>query len=73
MLMAKYTAIYEDCWMSGSHMHKLTRFEKFETIGTESVGDALRRLNIQDSTVYLFNGHPTLVGEKNENKNLRTA
>lgn len=60
----KYTAIYVDSWMSGSHKHSLTRFKRFECGKSESVGAALRRLNIAEETVYLFVGWPKLQGEE---------
>ena len=64
--MAKYTAIYIDSWMSGSHMQTVTKFLRFETLEKETMGDALKRLNIDYSTVFIFVGHPILQGEENE-------
>lgn len=61
--MEKFTAIYVDSWMSGSHRHSLTRFKRFTCGPSESVETALRRLNIADETVYLFVGWPKLQGE----------
>lgn len=73
--MNKYTAVYEDRWMSGSHMNVLTKICRFSVRNNESVLDALKRLNIEDSTVFIFHGHPLLQGETNEefNQNFRTT
>ena len=62
--VGKFTAIYVDSWMSGSHRHSLTRFKRFTCGSNESVGAALRRLNIAEETVYLFVGWPKLQGEE---------
>lgn len=59
----KYTAIYVDTWMSGSHMHSLTKMRRVEQKGTESVLDMLKREGIKNSTTFLFIGHPRLQGE----------
>lgn len=60
----KYTAIYTDNWMAGSHMHTIVRFTRFEKLPNESMMDALKRLYIEDCCVYVFVGHPLLKGEE---------
>ena len=59
----KYTAIYIDSWMAGSHMHSLTKFKRIEVKESETVLDALKREEIADSTVFLFEGWSKLQGE----------
>lgn len=60
----KYTAIYIDRWQSGSHHHSSTKFLRFIKEDNETVLDALKRHNIADNTIYLFEGHPKLQGEE---------
>jgi hypothetical protein len=60
----KYTAIYIETWMKGSHMCSLERMRRIEKHQHETVGDMLKREGIDDSTVFLFVGHPLLQGEQ---------
>lgn len=65
--MKKYTAIYVENWLSGSHMQYLTKYKRIEVDEEkESVMDVLDREEIGDQTVYLFVGHPKLQGEEEE-------
>ena len=61
--MEKFTAIYTNCWMAGSHMQTLVEMRRIERAENETVADMLVREGIDDSIVYLFNGHPTMQGE----------
>ena len=63
--LGKYTAIYIDVWTSGSQQHSLTKLKRFQLDGAESIGDALVRLDIAETTIYLFVGWPPLQGEEN--------
>lgn len=59
----EYTAIYEERWMSGSHWHCLTKMKRMTLFEHETVLEMLKREEIEDSTVFLFVGHPKLQGE----------
>jgi uncharacterized protein YjaZ len=59
----KFTAIYVERWMSGSHHHALTKFKRIEVKKGESVLDALTREGIAENTEYLFHGWSRLQGE----------
>lgn len=59
----KFTAIYTDSWMSGSHRQTLTRMLRVEQRDGETVSDMLKRENIDD-LVFLFYGHPAMEGEE---------
>lgn len=61
--MEKYTAIYIESWMSGSRQHSLTKMMRCKKKEDETVGDMLERNGIAESTIFLFNGWPTLQGE----------
>jgi hypothetical protein len=61
--MEKYTAIYTDCWMAGSHQQTLAKMRRIERAEHETVIEMLKREGIDDSVIYLFNGHPTMQGE----------
>ena len=61
--MNKFTAIYTDSWMAGSHWHTLTKMRRIEQHEGETVGDMLTREWIAESTVFLFIGHPAMQGE----------
>ena len=63
----KFTAIYVDSWMSGSHWHSLTKMHRFIQHENETVMQALERSGkgIADATVFIFEGHPKLQGETN--------
>jgi len=60
----KYTAIYRESWLAGSHMHTLVRITRIERKEEETVLDMLIREGIEDCVEFLFNGHPTFVGEE---------
>lgn len=62
----KFTAVYNDRWMSGSHMHALTKFKRVELKSEESVDEMLKREEISGIVEYLFEGWPKLQGEDNE-------
>lgn len=59
----KYTAIYVDSWMSGSNMHVLPKMRRVERSENETVSDMLEREGIANRTVFLFAGHPPILGE----------
>jgi hypothetical protein len=59
----KYTAIYIDSWLQGSHMVTNTHMKRLETKMDETVEQALERNQVADSMVYLFRGWPLLQGE----------
>ncbi len=61
--MNKFTAIYTDSWMSGSHQMTLTQMRRIEKRKDETVSDMLEREHLEDCTVFLFLGHPALQGE----------
>lgn len=60
----KFTAIYTDSWMAGSHCHTLTKMRRVEQFDGETVADMLKREGISDCTVFLFHGHPPMQGEE---------
>lgn len=60
----KFTAIYTESWMTGSHLHTLTKMSRIEQKDGETVSNMLMREGIEDSTVYLFHGHPLMQGEQ---------
>lgn len=62
--MKKYTAIYQESRSSGSHRIVITCMARIEVGDNESLQDALDRIGIADSTLYLFVGWPALEGEK---------
>lgn len=61
--MKPYTAIWEKRWTSESHSHCLTKFTRFFKKDEETVFDAMKREGIGDEVVYIFEGHPKLIGE----------
>lgn len=64
--MNKYTAIYVDSWMSGSHMHSLTKMCRFESKEQEifETLETKHRLD-RNQVIFIFHGHPVLEGENN--------
>jgi len=62
----KFTAIYIESWMSGSHWQSLTKFARIEQEPDETILAMLKREGIEDLTVYLFCGWPKLEGEGND-------
>jgi hypothetical protein len=59
----KYTAIFTEHWMAGSHMQTLVHMKRVELQEDETVADMLKREDILDTTQYLLVGHPPLQGE----------
>ena len=57
--MKKYTIIFSESWMTGSHRNSVTRFDRVET-------DDLRRLLKKEyvgNAWFVFEGWPRLEGE----------
>lgn len=63
----KFTAIYVESELFGSHMMHFTRMLRLEKSEQETVLDMLAREQIESKVVYLFNGWPTLQGETEDN------
>lgn len=59
----KYTAIYVEGWMSGSHYHSITKMKRIELHDCETIRDMLDREELGDTVQYLFHGHPPMQGE----------
>ena len=59
----KYTAVYVYTWTSCYHMQSLTKIATLERQGDETVIEMLDRAGVLESTVFLFNGWPSLTGE----------
>jgi len=62
--MNKFTAVYVENWMSGSHMHSNTKCIRLEQQEGESVEDMLKRSDVDQTVQYLFVGHPKFQGEE---------
>lgn len=62
--MEKFTAIYTDSLMDGSHMQTLVKMRRIERAENETVLDMFKREGIEDSVVFLFKGHPLMQGEE---------
>lgn len=63
----KYTIVYVESWMVGSHMQSITQMLRSELNTGETILDMLEREGIQDP-IYIFEGWPRLEGEySNEN------
>lgn len=60
----KFTAIYRDSWIVGSHQVTNIKFRRFEQMEGETMLDACIREEIADSVEYVFVGHPELEGEE---------
>jgi len=71
--MNKFTAIYVDSWMSGSHMQSLTKMKRCVQLEDETVSGMLKREGIENTVQYLFNGWPTLQGESEAEANTLTS
>lgn len=65
-MSTKFTAIFTDSWMTGSHRNTLTKMLRFEQHDGETVGAAMEREDIADRCVFLFLGWPALQGDKYE-------
>ncbi len=61
--MSKFTVIYTESWMAGSHSHTLTHMRRIEQRDGETVEDMLSRECVEDCWVFLFYGHPPAYGE----------
>jgi len=64
--MKNYTIIWEDRWMSGSHMHCLTK----KTFVRCSDPSRILNSTYGKSTIYIFEGHITTIGEEVSEKNI---
>ncbi len=54
----KFTVIYSDSWMAGSHMHSITRMKHITANLGESAFNAAERNGIEASAVwFIFKGH----------------
>lgn len=62
--MNKYTVIYTERWQTGSHWHALTKAKRIETKNNKEIMKvAIEQCGTEDIQ-YIFNGHPTFVGEE---------
>lgn len=59
----RYTVIYVESWLAGSHRQHSTKFLRFTLRPGEVMIDALDRLEI-DNAVLIFQGWPLLEGER---------
>ena len=62
----KFTVIYTDSWMSGSHRQTLTKMRRVKQRDGETVADMLKREELIDCAVFLFHGHPMMQGEEQD-------
>ncbi len=62
----KFTVIYNDSWMCGSHYQSLTKMRRIEQLNGETVADMLEREDLQDRVEFLFCGHPLFQGESQQ-------
>jgi len=63
--MDKYTAIYVDSWMSGSHRQSITKYARLTVRPDETLKEALEASDLLNCVVFIFEGHPKLEGENN--------
>lgn len=61
--MKKYTVIYVDSWMAGSHRQSVTKYARLTVRPDETLSEALDASGIGDAAVFIFEGHPKLEGE----------
>jgi len=59
----KFTAIYVDSWMSGSHRVSSTEMKRIQQNDGETIEEMLEREGIDNNIAFLFNGHPSMEGE----------
>lgn len=59
----KFTAIYTDSWMSGSHRQTLTLMKRIEQQENETLEQMIEREDVADGLVFLFHGHSQMQGE----------
>jgi hypothetical protein len=62
----KYTAVWNDRWMSGSHWHSITKIFRFELEENEDMLHALDRIGLVDAITVLFEGWPRMQGEEDK-------
>lgn len=61
--MNKYTVVYADTWMCGSHRQSITRFI-YIMCSEESIIECIELANVDPASVwFIFNGRCTLQGE----------
>ena len=56
----KYTAIYRESWLAGSHWQTLICTKRFERKENETMEEALIREKIDDCVEYIFEGREQL-------------
>lgn len=59
--MKEFTVIYLKTWQTGSHHHSITKCARVVAESVEKVMEVYG-----DTAVYLFDGHPKMVGETGE-------
>lgn len=65
--MQKYTAVWNDVWMQGSHQCSVTKICRFQTDRTDVLVALDESKGIfPESVVYLFLGWPIMQGETEE-------
>ena len=55
----KYTVIYEEAWMSGSHGQVVTKMKRITVLPEEALNDVLTREKVIDIMVFLLEGWPS--------------
>ena len=58
----KYTIIYTESWMSGSHRQTQVRMMRAERNKNETVAEMLKRHDLYNVN-FIFEGHPKREGE----------
>ena len=64
--MKNYTIIWEHRWMSGSHMHWLTKKTFVRCLDPSYILNS----NYGPSSIYIFEGHITTLGEEVSEENI---
>lgn len=59
----KYTVIYQESRMMGSHRNSIVKFERITLNPNETLRECLVRLDLWDFMLFIFEGHPPLEGE----------
>ena len=59
----KFTAIYTDSWMVGSHRQTLTLMKRIEKQENETLEQMLEREDVSEGLTFLFHGHSQMQGE----------
>ena len=52
----RFTVIYVDCTLIGSHMNTITKLKYANKKGKETVSQMLERLGLETSVVFVFAG-----------------